>query len=207
MTASDNAPEAVKILISGGFGVGKTSMVSSVSEITPLRTEEVFTERSIESDDLSAVELKATTTVAMDFGRITLADDLVLYMFGTPGQERFWHMWDDMLHGALGGIVLVDTRRLESSFFAVDFFEERGLPFIVAVNCFYGQRLHTSEQVGTALALAPNVRVETFDARHRTSCLSILLVLLDELISLRSAQLQRGAAKSAPGMNGQMRWD
>ena len=136
-----NAPgsrlaSSVKILIAGGFGVGKTTMVSSISEVTPLRTEELITEISSGVDDLSGVEKKSTTTVALDFGRITIDDNLVLYLFGTPGQDRFWFLWDELSAGALGAVVLADTRRLPDCFPAVDYFESRGLPFIVGVNCF-----------------------------------------------------------------------
>src|SRR5690606_9710241 len=139
-TAAQAMPMAVKILIAGGFGVGKTTMVGSVSEVEPLRTEELITAESIGVDDLSGVENKHTTTVALDFGRITLSDNLILYLFGTPGQDRFWFVWDELALGALGAVVLVDTRRLEDSFPSIDYFEKRGMPFIVAVNCFDGSR-------------------------------------------------------------------
>ena len=133
-------PTAIKILIAGGFGVGKTTMVGAVSEIRPLRTEEVLTETGVGIDDLSGVEGKTTTTVAMDFGRITISDDLVLYLFGTPGQDRFWFLWDELALGALGAVVLADTRRLADCFPSIDYFERRGTPFVVAVNCFEGAR-------------------------------------------------------------------
>ena len=143
MTAHAPAPDApalaasVKILIAGGFGVGKTTMVGALSEVAPLRTEELLTEMSTGVDDLSGVEAKDTTTVALDFGRITIDRNLVLYLFGTPGQDRFWFLWDELARGALGAIVIADTRRLENSFAAIDYFERRGLVFTVAVNRFY----------------------------------------------------------------------
>src|SRR5258707_2736692 len=150
---------AIKILLAGGFGVGKTTLVGAVSEIRPLRTEEPLTEGSKGVDNTAGVERKTTTTVAMDFGRITLRDDLLLYLFGTPGQERFWFMWDELALGALGAIVLADTRRLADCFPAIDYFERRKTPFIVAVNCFDGAPQYQLDEVQAALNLGPSVPV------------------------------------------------
>src|ERR1700754_3117842 len=150
-------PVALKILIAGGFGVGKTTLVGSVSEIKPLRTEEVLSDRGVGIDDLDGVEGKNTTTVAMDFGRITIREGLVVYLFGTPGQERFWFMWDELSYGALGAGVLADTPRRAGAFPSIDYFEQRGPPFIVAVNCFDGADQHEPEDVRIALDLDPDI--------------------------------------------------
>ncbi|HEX6149441.1 MAG TPA: ATP/GTP-binding protein [Nocardioides sp.] len=163
------AVTSTKIVIAGGFGVGKTTLVGSVSEIMPLRTEALVTNESEGVDDLGAVPSKSTTTVAMDFGRITLAPDLVLYLFGTPGQKRFWFMWDDLCVGAIGAIVVVDTDRLDEAFSPLDYFEAKGIPFIVAVNQFEGTHQYSLEEVAAALALSPNVPLIAIDARERES--------------------------------------
>ena len=174
-------PSALKILVAGGFGAGKTTLVGAVSEISPLSTEEVMTEASYGVDDLSGVESKSTTTVALDFGRITISDSLVLYLFGTPGQERFWFMWEELSEGALGAIVIADTRRLETCFAAVDFFERRGVPFVVAVNCFEGAHEYDAEEVREALSLSPDIPVALCDARQRESAKQVLLTLVNRV--------------------------
>ncbi|HEX8865866.1 MAG TPA: ATP/GTP-binding protein [Lentzea sp.] len=171
-------PTAVKIVIAGGFGTGKTTMVASVSEIEPLRTEELLTEAGVHVDDLAGIEGKDTTTVALDFGRITINTKVVLYLFGTPGQNRFWFMWDELATGAIGAVVLVDTRRLDSSFPSIDFFEHRGIPFVVAVNCFDGAQLYTVDEVRHALDLDDAIPVILCDARDRESSKSVLVGLI-----------------------------
>ncbi|MEU6406462.1 ATP/GTP-binding protein [Streptomyces sp. NPDC046985] len=168
-------PVTLKILVAGGFGVGKTTLVGAVSEIRPLRTEEVLTEAGRPVDDLSGVEAKGTTTVAMDFGRITLREDLVLYLFGTPGQERFWFMWDELSEGSLGAVVLADTRRLEDCFAAVDYFERRSIPFLVGVNCFEGAVRYPEETIRQALDLDAGTPVVLCDARDRESVKEVLI--------------------------------
>jgi uncharacterized protein len=174
---------AVKIVIAGGFGVGKTTLVGSVSEVPPLRTEELITEASSGVDDLAGVAAKSTTTVALDFGRITVSPELILYLFGTPGQDRFWFMWDELARGALGAVVLADTRRLDSCFPAVDYFERRGLPFVVGVNCFDDAHRYGTEEVRAALDLDPEVPLLLCDARQRDSAKQVLVTLMHHVMA------------------------
>ena len=171
-------PVALKILIAGGFGAGKTTMVGSVSEIRPLQTEEILTGAD-GADDTEGVESKRTTTVTMDFGRITITEDLQLYLFGTPGQDRFWFLWDELSQGALGAVVLADTRRLADCFPSIDYFEQRGTPFVVAVNCFDNERRFSAEAVAGALDLDPDVPVVLFDAREQVAARNVLIELVE----------------------------
>jgi signal recognition particle receptor subunit beta len=182
---SDSAM-AVKILVAGGFGVGKTTLVGTVSEISPLRTEEALTEKSIGIDDTAFVQQKTTTTVAMDFGRITLKTGLSLYLFGTPGQDRFWFMWDELCQGALGAVILVDTRRLSDCFASIDYFERRGLPFIIAVNSFEGAQRHDPRDVRIALDLDNEVPIVVCDVRQRESAKEALITLVEHVLSAMS---------------------
>ena len=180
-----HVPLAVKILVAGGFGVGKTTLVSAVSEIRPLQTEEVLTNAGLGIDDVHGVEGKTTTTVAMDFGRISINQEIVLYLFGTPGQDRFWFLWDELALGALGAVVLADTRRLTDCFPSVDYFERRSTPFLVAVNCFDGVQKHSADAIRRALDLDPDVPVVLCDARDRRSVKDVLIALVEHVMTLK----------------------
>lgn len=177
----------VKIVVAGGFGVGKTTFVGAISEIEPLRTEAIMTEASYGVDELFDEGTKTTTTVAMDFGRISLKNDLILYLFGTPGQDRFHFMWNELARGAIGAVVLVDTRRLEAGFAAIDFFERRDTPFIVAINTFHGQKTHSLVEVRSALAVDESTPVVFADARVRVDVQRVLIEVVEHALRAASS--------------------
>ncbi len=185
---AENRPVPLKIVVAGGFGVGKTTLVQALSEIPPLLTEEPMTTASIGIDSPDMVPDKRTTTVAMDFGRITVDDALILYLFGTPGQDRFWFMWDELARGCVGAVVLVDLRRIDECFAAVDYFENRRVPFVVAVNTFPDAHRFSHDDVVRALALAPDTPVTRMDARNPDSCLTTLISLVEHALRRASTQ-------------------
>ena len=200
---SDSNLAVFKVIVAGGFGAGKTTLVGSISEVRPLRTEENLSSASVGYDNLSGVEAKTTTTVAMDFGRITLNQARVLYLFGTPGQERFWFMWDDLCFGALGAVVLADTRRLADCFASVDYFEKHGLPFVVAINCFDGAARYDLDEVRAALDLDPRVPAVLCDARQLDSVKQVLITLLEHVLASRTGN---GPAANSTGSNSSAPW-
>src|SRR5450755_4144639 len=186
-SGTEDSLAAFKIVIAGGFGAGKTTLVSAISEVRPLSTEESLSSASVSFDDLSGVDRKTTTTVAMDFGWITMGARLVLYLFGAPGQERFWFMWDELCFGALGAVILADTRRLDDCFPSVDYFEKRQLPFIVAINCFDDAPHYDPEDVRIALDLDPRVPAVLCDARQASSVKEVLITLVQHILAGRAS--------------------
>jgi signal recognition particle receptor subunit beta len=190
--APDAQPVALKILIAGGFGAGKTTLVGTASEIRPLRTESSFSAAGRAVDDTTGMDSKESTTVAMDFGRITFQSNIVLYLFGTPGQKRFWFMWEGLARGAVGAIVLADTRRLTDCFGAIDYFEQRGTPFVVAVNCFDGAPTYGPARIRVALDLDPGVPIVMCDVRRRESAIQVLIAIVEHSMRVKTGGFATG---------------